>query len=165
MIPYAEICMILAAACLIPSLYRGAVQDLKEFKFAEIHFDSLWVNVAIVLVIASYVSLVIDGVWLLAGELLFLSLAASLLFSFIGFRYGRGGDWRALCFVSWIAPFMLLQVLVASALCAFVQGIYWMARTDIDTPPMFRQIPFAVSILCGYVIALVWMVLDLGGVV
>lgn len=157
MIPISEIFAILAAICLLPSLYRGAVQDLKEFKFAEIHFDSLWVNTAIILIVCMYLTILIDGIWLLAVEMMLLSLVAMLIFSFIGFRFGQGGDWRAMVYIAMIAPFMLVEVLLAVAVCGIVQAIYWLIRTDIKTPPIARKIPFAVSIFDGYVIALVWM--------
>jgi hypothetical protein len=158
MIAIYEILGILAAICLLPSLYRGAVQDLKEFKFAEIHFDSLWVNAAIVLIIGMYIALLIDGLWLLAVEWLAFSVISALIFGFIGFRFGQGGDWRAMMWIAVIAPVMLVNVIIASAICGVVQAIYWLMRPDIDTPPMFRKIPFAVSICTGYVIALVWMI-------
>jgi hypothetical protein len=163
MIPIPEILAILAATCLLPSLYRGAVQDLKEFKFAEMHFDSLWVNAAIILTIGTYISFVIEGVWLNVVYYFAISVVASLIFSTSGFRFGSGGDWRALCYIAFIAPFMLIQVLLASGACGIVQAVYWMARTDIDTPPMFRKIPFAVSIFCGYLIALVWLIVTVLG--
>ena len=156
MIPSSEIFAVLAAACLIPSLYRGAVQDLKEFKFAEIHFDTLWINAAIVLLVLMYVTLLIEGLWFVAVEFLVLSIVASLIFSFIGLRFGGGGDWRALCYIAVFAPFILINVVVVSALCGFVQAVYWLMRPDIDAPPLFRKIPFALSILCGYLITLVW---------
>jgi hypothetical protein len=158
MIHISEILAILAAICLLPALYRGAVQDLKEFKFAEIHFDSLWVNAAIIPTVLMYVALLFDGLWLMVVEWLVLSVVAALVFSFIGFRFGGGGDWRAMCYIAFIAPFMLVQVIIASLLCGMIQALYWIARADIDLPPMFRKIPFAVSIFCGYVIALVWLI-------
>ena len=107
---------ILAAVCLIPALYRGAAQDLKEFKFSEIHFDSLWINAAFVLDVLMYVELLVEGSWLLAVEWLVLSFIASLIFLFIAFRFGGGGDWRALIFIAWIAPFILIPVILASAI-------------------------------------------------
>ena len=149
---------ILAAICLIPSLYRGTIQDLKEFKFSEIHFNSLWINGAFVFDVLMYTSLLSEGLWLLAVEFFALSVAASLIFLFIGFRYGGGGDWRALIFITWIAPFMLIQVLLVSAVCGIVQAVYWLMRPDIDTPPLFRKIPFTLSIFAGYLIALIWFV-------
>ena len=149
---------ILAAICLIPSLYRGTIQDLKEFKFSEIHFNSLWINGAFVFDVLMYTSLLSEGLWLLAVEFFALSVAASLIFLFIGFRYGGGGDWRALIFITWIAPFMLIQVLFVSAVCGIVQAVYWLMRPDIDTPPLFRKIPFTLSIFAGYLIALIWFV-------
>ena len=149
---------ILAAICLIPSLYRGTIQDLKEFKFSEIHFNSLWINGAFVFDVLMYTSLLSEGLWLLAVEFFALSVAASLIFLFIGFRYCGGGDWRALIFITWIAPFMLIQVLFVSAVCGIVQAVYWLMRPDIDTPPLFRKIPFTLSIFAGYLIALIWFV-------
>jgi prepilin signal peptidase PulO-like enzyme (type II secretory pathway) len=158
MIPFSELFGIVAAICLIPPLYRGAAQDLKEFKFSEIHFDSLWINAAIFLDVLMYVALIAEGSWVLAAEWLVLSIAASLIFSFIAFRYGGGGDWRALIFIAWIAPFMLIDVILASAVCGIVQAVYWLMRTDIDTPPMYRKIPFALSIFAGYLISLLWLI-------
>jgi hypothetical protein len=157
-LPFSQLFAILAALCLIPSLYRGTVQDLKEFKFSEVHFDSLWVNIAVVLDIAMYISLLTEGSWVLAVEWFALSIFASLVFAFFGFRYGGGGDWRALMFIAWIAPFMLLWVIAVSSVCAVVQAIYWLFRTDLDTPPLFRKIPFALSILTGYLISLIWFI-------
>jgi hypothetical protein len=158
MIPFSMLFGILAAICLIPSLYRGTIQDLKEFKFSEIHFNSLWINGAFVFDVLMYTSLLSEGLWLLAVEFFALSVAASLIFLFIGFRYGGGGDWRALIFITWIAPFMLIQVLLVSAVCGIVQAVYWLMRPDIDTPPLFRKIPFTLSIFAGYLIALIWFV-------
>ena len=145
---------VLAAICLIPSLYYGTIQDLKEFRFSKAHFNSLWVNAAYVLTVLMYLFFVIEGSIGFAIEMLVLSIIATLIFSFIGFRFSSGGDWRALIYVAWIAPFLLLYVLFATAVCGVVQALYWVLRTDIKTPPMFRKIPFALSILCGYGIAL-----------
>lgn len=158
MIPPSEIFGIFAAICLIPSLYSGAVQDLREFKFSKTHFDSLLMNAAYILVILMYIELLREEMWNFVAVLFAASVVASLIFGFIGFRYGGGGDWRALIYIAWIAPFMLGYVLVASGVCGIIQAIYWMTRTDIDIPPMFRKIPFAASILCGYVISLVYLV-------
>ena len=158
MIPSPELFGTLAAICLIPSLYRGTIQDLKEFKFSEIHFDSLWINSAFVFDVLMYASLLSEGLWLLGVEFFAVSVAASLIFLFIGFRYGGGGDYRALIFIAWIAPFMLIDVILASAVCGIVQAVYWLMRTDIDTPPMYRKIPFALSIFAGYLISLLWLI-------
>jgi hypothetical protein len=149
---------ILAAICLIPSLYRGTVQDLKEFKFSETHFNSLWVNAAIIFDVFMYISLLVEGSWMLAVEFFALSVVASLIFLFIAFRYGGGGDWRALIFIAWIAPFILGGVIAASAVCGVLQAIYWLWRDDIDTPPLYRKIPFALSIFAGYQISLAWLI-------
>jgi hypothetical protein len=121
------------------------------------------VNAAIIMTIGMYISIIIEGVWLMAVEFFAISVVASLIFSFMGFRFGGGGDWRAMCYIAFIAPFMLVQVILASALCGVVQAIYWMARTDIDLPPLFRQVPYAASIFCGYLIALVWLIVTCCG--
>ena len=149
---------IVAAICLIPSLYRGAVQDLKEFKFSEAHFNTYWINAAFVCVILMYIALVSEGLWFLAVEFFVLSILALLGFSFIAFRYGGGGDWRALIYIACIAPFVFIQAIVAAAVCGMVQAIYWVLRTDIETPAMYRKIPFALSILAGYLISLIWFI-------
>jgi hypothetical protein len=158
MIPLSEIFGIMAAACLVPPLYYGTVQDLREFRFSKTHFESLWVNAAYVLVILMYLEILLEGSWIFACELLAISVVSSLIFSFIGFRYSSGGDWRALIYVAWIAPLMLVSVLLASGICGILQAMYWVWRTDIDVPPMFRKIPFALSIFCGYLIALSYMI-------
>ena len=101
----------LAAICLIPSLYSGTLQDLKEFMFSEKHFESLWINLAYILVILMYLFLLIEGSLTFAAELILISVIATLVFSFIGFRFSSGGDWRALMYVAWIAPFMLAILL------------------------------------------------------
>lgn len=152
----AEFFAILAAICLIPSLYRGAVQDLKEFKFSAEHFNSLWVNAGAILVILAYVAFLLEGLWLIPVEFIILSVIASLIFTFAGFRFGGGGDWRALSYISWIAPFMLINVICLSAICGIVQAFIWISRRDIEIPPMYRKIPFAVSIFAGFVLAAIW---------
>lgn len=162
MISLSLFCGILAAACLIPSLYRGAVQDLREFRFSASHFDSLWINAATVSTILMYFFILADGLWLIVFEFFLLSLISWLIFGFIGFRYGGGGDWRALSYIAWIAPFLLVNAIFAIGICACAQAIYWVFRKDIATPPMFRKIPFAVSIFCGYVIALVLFIMSAG---
>lgn len=156
MIPISELFGILAAICLLPSLYRGAVQDLEEFKFSEKHFNSLWVNAAFILAVLMYISLLLEGSWLLAVEWGIVSAISSLIFLFIAFRFGGGGDWRAMIYIAWITPFILIYVIMASAICGVIQAVYWTTRKDIKVPPMFRKIPFAVSIFAGYVIALIW---------
>jgi hypothetical protein len=47
--------------------------------------------------------------------------------------------------------------------CGALQAFYWIARPDIDVPPAFRKVPFAVSIFAGYVVALVFFIFALGG--
>ena len=156
---------IIAALCLVPSLYYGALQDLKEFKFSASHFESLWVNAAFVLVVLMYVFLVIEGSWGIAVQWFVVSVIAALVFSFIGFRYGGknisaggGGDWMAMTYIALIAPFMLIYVMLAAGVCGIIQAGYWlMKEDDLDTPVMFRKIPFALSILCGYILALMFM--------
>ena len=161
MIPPYEILGLLAAICLIPSLYKGTVQDLREFRFSKKHFESLWVNAAYVLVILMYLDLLVDGLWGYALWLVALSVISSLIFGFIGFRFSGGGDWRALIYVAWIAPLMLIDILLAAGICGVIQAAYWVARTDIETPPMFRKIPFALSIFCGYLIALTFFIVGI----
>ena len=160
MIPASEVFGILAATCLLPPLYRGAVQDLKEFKFSEEHFNNLFVRGSIFNTIVMYVLLIFhESGWLFAAELLAISVVASVFFSFVGFRYGGGGDWRALIYIAWIAPFLLIYTILAMMVCGALQAFYWIARPDIDVPPAFRKVPFAVSIFAGYAIALVFFVL------
>lgn len=160
MIFASELFGILAAACLLHPLYRGAVQDLKEFKFSKEHFNSVFVHASILCMIAMYVLLVLpEQNWLFAAELLAISVVASVFFSFVGFRYGGGGDWRALIYIAWIAPFLLIYAILAMMVCGALQAFYWIARPDIDVPPAFRKVPFAVSIFAGYAIALVFFVL------
>ena len=72
---------------------------------------------------------------------------------------GGGGDWRALIYIAWIAPFLLIYTILAMMVCGALQAFYWIARPDIDVPPAFRKVPFAVSIFAGYAIALVFFVL------
>jgi len=160
MIAASAIAAILAAACLLPSLYYGARQDLKEFRFSEIHFESLWINAAIVCTVMMYVCLIAEQGWQSIIAYLTMTIISWIAFSFIAFHFGNGGDWRAMMYVAGIAPSILINTIISIAVCGIVQAIIWLARTDIKIPPMFRKIPFAVSILCGYMIALGWFVVS-----
>ena len=154
MIPVSMVLAVIAAFCLLPSLYYGARQDLKEFKFSASHFDSLAVNAAIVFTVAMYLMLVVEGAWFTAVTFVLLSAFASMMFLGLGIRFGGGGDWRALIYIAWISSPILISTIILSAIFGAVQAIYWVLRPDIITPPLFRKIPFAVSIFLGYLSAL-----------
>jgi hypothetical protein len=150
---------VLAAACLVPSLYKGAVQDMKEFRFSEKHFDSLWINAAFILLILAYLLMFCEGMWYTIVSWAVLSIVATLIFLFIAFRYGGGGDWRAMIYIVWIAPFFMFHTLIAIGLCGIAQAGYWVIKPDESVPRMFRKVPFAVSIFWGYVIGVIFFVL------
>ena len=144
-----------ASLCLIPSLYHGAKQDLHEFKFSESHFKTDLIKIAFGFLALTYVCMFIDELSTMVAMMVGMSLIGWVVFSFIGFRFGNGGDWRAMMYIAAITPFLLFSSMIVIGICAMIQAIVWVARKDILVPPMFRKIPFALSILVGYVIAVV----------
>lgn len=144
---------ILAALCIIPTLLYGAYSDIKTRTFPK----EYWVWTRIVsgfFCILMYVAMLQEGLYFYVGALLVISCFTSLFFLFMGLRFGSGGDWRAMCYVAWLTPLLVVQTFLLSMLVAVFQSVYEMSKPISEVPREFRSIPFAVSILVGFVLSL-----------
>ena len=153
---------ILAALCLIPILIQGAMSDVNTRTFP----SSLWkskyhlVEIAGTLVLTQYICMAAMGDMITVVTLVLVSIFLSLIFLFAGLNFGSGGDWRALIFIVWVSPAFILATCLASLAFGFVLAIYAMIEPEDEIEPiLYRTVPFAVAICCGYICAIGYAVL------
>ena len=92
-------------------------------------------------------------------ELLFVLITGSIVCAVIclviGYRYGSGGDWRAMAYISILTPWLLPAFVVSTMIFSFIIAIVALIRPSDELDPVFtRHIPFALAILLGYIAAL-----------
>ncbi len=143
---------IIAALCILPTLVAGAISDVRSRTFPKAYWKYTAPTAGIV-VFMQYLVMVSDRDYSTVGILLAISVALSLAFYFIGLRFGSGGDWRALIYISIISPALILTFWFFMMVVAFVQSIYETLKPEDGKPVLFRTIPFAVAICVGYAVA------------
>jgi hypothetical protein len=147
---------ILAALCIVPTLIAGAISDYKTRTFPADYWKYAG-KVAGFFVFLEYCMMVSSGQWIEVLILLGVSIVASAFFFFMGIRYGSGGDWRAMIYIAWIAPAMLAIICVFSLAVGFMQAIDAL-RVKSDVPIIMRNVPYAVAICGGFVIAIMFTI-------
>lgn len=153
--------MIFAGLCLIPALICGALSDIRSRTFPSEYFDGWPVKIGGIITIITYMCMIAYGWYIWVGLLIALSLVASLFFYYMGLNFGSGGDWRALIYIALLCPAFIIQTVVFSLVVGGMLAIYAMTQPDDELDPLpFRNIPFAVAILVGFIVAMgsAWVV-------
>lgn len=146
---------VLAALCIIPTLFAGAVRDVTDRKFPAKYWEWWPVKAAAIVVFIEYLVIISDRNYTLAISLFAISIVAALVCLFVGYRYGSGGDWRAAAYVAIISPWLMPAFIIFGILAAFCLAAYIVIRPDEKLPVPYRTVPFAVAIFVGYVMAIV----------
>jgi hypothetical protein len=148
---------IVAALCTIPVLFAGAMSDIKTRTFPKEYWT--YAIPAGVFVVMQYTWMILDGlIWDVTG-LLGISIASILVFSFMGLRFGSGGDWRALMYIGMISPALIIQTCILSLFAGVALALWYLGITPKGTRVISITIPFAVAILAGYAGALIIRIL------
>jgi hypothetical protein len=74
-----------------------------------------------------------------------------LIFSFVGIRFGSGGDMRALMWIALVSPILIPMTLLIGAIVSLVLAIYALAKKT--------TVPLAVAILIGYIGSILWILI------
>jgi Flp pilus assembly protein protease CpaA len=144
---------IIAALYIIPTLIAGAISDIRIRTFPKEYW--VWTRIASgFFCILMYLGMLSEGLYFYAGALLVISCFTSLFFLFMGIRFGSGGDWRAMCYIAWLTPLLVVPTFLLSLLVAVFHAMYEMNINMSGTPREFRSIPFAVSIFFGFILSL-----------
>jgi len=86
-------------------------------------------------------------------------LLTSLFFYYMGLNFGSGGDWRALIYIALVCPALIIQTVVFALVTGALMAVYFMTQPEDELDPVpFRSIPFAMAILVGFVVAIVFSV-------
>lgn len=157
MLPYsipAEIALVFVAFPLL----AGAWSDYKTRTFPERY----WVfpsRIAGFFLFVSYLLMIADGLYWQTALLVVCSVVAAVFFAFMGYRFGSGGDWRALIYISLLAPIVLLTFTFWFALgvMSLLVAGYTLAKQDDPLHPFERHIPWALAICVGYCVTLAFI--------
>ena len=141
------------------ALIRGAITDIKIRRFPK-EYWGISSKLGILFAFIGYGIMIASGKPATAILFIVASVVAALVFIGIGYRFGSGGDWRALAWTVVISPmvffsvsFLLLLLLMSLALAIWVLG------QKGERHFFERTIPWAVAICGAYCISLVGMVL------
>jgi hypothetical protein len=149
--------MFLAALCIVPTLFFGAVSDVKWRIFPKDYWN--WPGkIAGIIVFIEYLVMVSNQEYASVGFLLGISIILSVIFYTCGLVFGSGGDWRALIYIVWITPTLIAGTVFFALIIGAVQGVYAMLQPEDEIEPapiMFRTVPFAVAICGGYICAII----------
>ena len=152
--------MFLAALCIIPTLFFGAVSDVKWRMFPKDYWN--WpAKIAGVIVFIEYLVMLSNHEYADAAILIAISIICSIIFYSCGLAFGSGGDWRALIYIVWITPALIFGTLFFALIIGAVQGVYALMQPEDEIEPVpiaFRTIPFAIAICGGYICAIVFAV-------
>lgn len=142
---------------LIP-LIRGAIADVKTRTFPKEYWRGCD-KIAGLFAVIMYLLMIAKGEFYLAATLLILSVIAWIVFAAVGYRYGGGGDWRALIYCAVIAPliFFTLYFWILFCLISIALGFFELSRKS-DKHIFERHIPWAVAICLSFVITLILFV-------
>lgn len=145
---------LLSAIIVLPSLLFGAISDIRTRKFPKAYWKYT-APLAGLVTILMYLMLISDGQYFYAMYIAVPSVAIAFAALFMGYRFGSGGDWLAVAYVSVLCPAFILSTCFFGMIVALIQSAYAVYRRDDLDPFQFRSIPFAVAILVGFCISLV----------
>jgi hypothetical protein len=157
-----------AAILITPILVLGAKSDMKTRMFPK----SLWeqgflgwvTKVSGLLTFLAYLLLIAEGLWTLAAMFAISAIVAVVIFALIGYRFGGGGDWRAMIYIALIAPGVLFTFTFWICLClaTIVVAFNMLLKPDPTTHPFKRHIPFSAAICAGYCVTLAFILVSGG---
>jgi len=103
--------------------------------------------------------MIADGLYWQTALLVVCSVVAAVFFAFMGYRFGSGGDWRALIYISLLAPIVLLTFTFWFALgvMSLLVAGYTLAKQDDPLHPFERHIPWSLAICVGYCVTLAFI--------
>ena len=153
-----SVLLLIGAFVIMPTLIAGAISDLKTRTFPKEYWNYTRTGAGIFVGLA-YCLMVANGQWQDVVILLIISGLASLFFLFMGLRFGSGGDWRAMIYIAWISPWLLITSCVFIGVIAVVQSILTMSKKEGGAPRYFREIPFAIAIAVGFYVAVIYSVI------
>lgn len=150
----AEIALVFVAFPLL----AGAWSDHKTRTFPE----QYWVfpsRVAGFFLFISYLLMIADGLYWQTALLVVCSVVAAVFFAFMGYRFGSGGDWRALIYISLLAPTVLFTFTfwVALGIMSLLVAVYTLENQNDSLHPFKRQIPWSLAICVGYCVTLAFI--------
>ena len=148
----------IAALCIVPTLIAGARKDVKTRTFPSAYW-SITGKVAGLFLVLSYLLMIADGLYWQTALLVVCSVVAAVFFAFMGYRFGSGGDWRALIYISLLAPIVLLTFTFWFALgvMSLLVAGYTLAKQDDPLHPFERHIPWSLAICVGYCVTLAFI--------
>jgi len=142
----------LSALFVLSALIPGALSDIKTRTFPAKYWE--WPSrVAGVCTIMLYLTMISTGNLEYVAVIIALSIVATLACFFCGYRFGSGGDWRALAYIALLTPWLFLGCIFWSLLSGFFIAIYTLL-TNKEAHLLKANIPFAVAILIEYCFAL-----------
>ena len=148
----------IAALCIVPTLIAGARKDVKTRTFPSAYWN-ITGKVSGLFLILSYLLMIADGLYWQTALLVVCSVVAAVFFAFMGYRFGSGGDWRALIYISLLAPIVLLTFTFWFALgvMSLLVAGYTLAKQDDPLHPFERHIPWSLAICVGYCVTLAFI--------
>ena len=148
----------IAALCIVPTLIAGVWKDVKTRTFPSAYW-SITGKVAGLFLVLSYLLMIADGLYWQTALLVVCSVVAAVFFAFMGYRFGSGGDWRALIYISLLAPIVLLTFTFWFALgvMSLLVAGYTLAKQDDPLHPFERHIPWSLAICVGYCVTLAFI--------
>lgn len=145
------------ALLVIPTLLFGAIEDWKYRTFSK----QLWKiprTITGIITIGMYLLLLVTGNIVTIITLLVTSGILALLFYVLALRFGSGGDYRALIYLSLLTPSFAVLTIILSFIIGMVQGILTLLTEG--TKGFFkRKVPWAVGICSAYIITVVYFII------
>ena len=161
-----QITSILSALCLVPVLAAGAQSDYRGAVFPARFWDSgitgLLVKLSIVISLVTYILIAASGDYFTLGVCIALAVIGALFFAYMGFAFGSGGDMRALMYIAFLEPWFLIWAVIASLVIGgVIAGYKLIAKTENDVPLIARTIRFAIPLLIGYSIVILFTIVTI----
>jgi hypothetical protein len=162
MLPY-FILETLAALCLVYPMMKGAWADYKTRTFPAVYWSTPGKIAGFFLAMA-YLLMIADGLYWQTFLFIIGSAIAAIIFAFMGYRFCGGGDWRALIYISLLAPMILFTFTFWVAMGLSSLGVAFVALSVKDeSAHLFkRYIPWSLALCIGYCVTLVFILLTGG---
>ena len=154
-----EILFVIAGIFVAVTLIRGAITDVKTRRFPKEYWN-ISSKLGILFAFIGYGIMIASDKPATAVLFIVASVIAALIFIGIGYRFGSGGDWRALAWTVVISPMVFFSIpfLLLLLLMSFAIAI-WVLGQKGEKHVFERTIPWAVAICGAYCITLVGMIL------
>ena len=143
---------ILAMVCLIPTLIAGAISDYRTRTFPK----EYWKYTAPIggfFTFLCYMVMLSEGQLVLVAALVVQTFIIVTFCLFMGYRYGSGGDWRAMAYIAAISPRIAFATIVLSVVFGAIMAMVQLCRKD-NLSIFEKSIPFAIPICLAYIVSL-----------